>query len=92
MAVGQETLQANSATIRNRGIEVELNGDIICSKDLTWNVSLNGSHYTTVLTDVPDGSIPKTTAGLPEYTGEANGEGWSAAGGGNAASGQYYLR
>jgi TonB-linked SusC/RagA family outer membrane protein len=92
MAVGQESLQSNSAVIRNRGIELELSADIIKTKDLTWNVTLNGSHYKTILVDVPDGSIPKTTPGLPEYTYEANGEGWSASGAGNAASGQYYLR
>lgn len=92
MAVGQETLQQNSASIRNRGFEIELGGDIIRTKDLTWNVSLNGTHYKAVLMDVPEGSIPKTTPGLPEYTYEANGEGWSASGSGSAASGQYYLR
>lgn len=92
MAIGQESLQSNSAVIRNRGIEIELGGDIIKTKDFTWNISLNGSHYTTVLVDVPDGSIPKTTAGLPEYTYEANGEGWSASGSGSVSNGQYYLR
>jgi len=92
MAVGQETLQSNSAVIRNRGIEIELGVDIIRNKDFSWNVSLNGTHFTTVLTDVPDGSIPAKTAGLPDYTYEANGEGWSASGSGNASSGQYYLR
>lgn len=92
MAVGQETLQSNSAAIRNRGFEIELGGDIIRTKDLTWNVSINGTHYKCVLMDVPEGSIPKTTPGLPEYTYEANGEGWSASGSGSAASGQYYLR
>ncbi len=92
MAVGQETLQSNSAVIRNQGIEVELMGDIIRAKDFSWNVSLNGTHYTTILTKVPEGSIPQHTEGLPEYTYEANGEGWTASGAGNAASGQYYLR
>lgn len=92
MAVGQETLQSNSASIRNRGFEVELGGDIIRTKNLTWNVSLNGTHYKCVLMDVPDGSIPKTTSGLPEYTYEANGEGWGASGSASVSSGQYYLR
>lgn len=92
MAVGQETLQSNSAVLRNRGIELELGVDLIRTKDLTWNVSLNGTHFTTVLTDVPEGSIPAKTTGLPDYTYEANGEGWSAGGAGNASSGGYYLR
>ena len=92
MAVGQDYVQSNNAVLRNRGVELELGGDIISTKDFTWNVSLNGAHYTTVLVDVPDGSIPKTTPGLPEYTYEANGEGWLAAGAGNVSNGQYYLR
>ncbi len=92
MAVGQEILQQNSASLRNRGIEIELGGDIIRTKDLTWNVTLNGTHYKCVLMDVPDNSIPKVTPGLPEYTYEANGEGWSASGTGTVSSGQYYLR
>jgi len=92
LAVGQQTLQSNSATLRNRGFEIELGADIIRTNDFTWNVTINGTHYSTVLTDVPDGSIPEITDGLPDNTYEANGEGWSVTGSGNAASGQFYLR
>ncbi len=92
MAVGQESLQSNSATLRNRGIEIELGIDIIRQKNFSWNVTVNGTHFTTVLTDVPAGSIPEKTEGLPDNTYEANGEGWSATGSGNAADGGFYLR
>ncbi|SHF97563.1 TonB-linked outer membrane protein, SusC/RagA family [Mariniphaga anaerophila] len=92
MAVGQESLQSNSATLQNKGIEIELGTDIIRNRDFVWNVSLNGTHFTTVLIDVPAGSIPEKTEGLPDNTYEANGEGWSTTGSGNAASGAYYLR
>ena len=92
MAVGQESLQSNSAALQNNGFEVELGVDIIRRKDFSWTISTNGTHYATTLKDVPAGSIPEYTPGLPPYTYEANGEGWSASGAGNAASGQYYLR
>ncbi|MGI6048512.1 MAG: SusC/RagA family TonB-linked outer membrane protein [Petrimonas sp.] len=92
MAVGQEVLQSNSAALQNNGIEVELSVDIIRKKDFSWTFSTNGTHYTTKLTSVPEGSIPEYTPGLPANTYEANGDGWSASGAGNAAGGQYYLR
>src|SRR5690606_8444935 len=92
MAVGQESLQSNSAALQNNGFEVELGVDIIRRKDFSWTISTNGTHYTTTLKDVPAGSIPEYTPGLPPYTYEDNGEGWSASGASNAASGQYYLR
>ena len=52
---GQSSIVSNSASIRNRGIELDLTYDIITKDDLFWSVSLNGSHFTTVLTDVPAG-------------------------------------
>lgn len=91
MATGQETLQLNGAGIRNKGIEIEVGVDVVRTKDWYWNVSLNGTHYTTVLEKIPDGSI-SDTPGLPAGTWMANGDGWSSAGTGNAADGQYYLR
>ncbi len=42
--VGGGTMQTNVGSVRNRGIEVALNGVIIQTKDLNWNVSLNWSH------------------------------------------------
>ncbi len=92
MAVGQESLQSNSASLRNRGFEIELGADIVRNRDFKWNVTINGTHFTTVLTDVPVGSIPEKTEGLPDNTYETNGEGWSATGSGNAADGGFYLR
>jgi len=92
MGVGQETLQSNSAVLRNRGFEVEIGADIIRNKDFTWNVSITGTHFSTVLTDVPAGSISEKTEGLPDNTYEANAEGWSSTGSSDASSGGYYLR
>ncbi|MBR5297260.1 MAG: TonB-dependent receptor [Parabacteroides sp.] len=91
MATGQASLQANEAGIRNRGIEFEIGADIIRTKDWTWNVSLNGTHYKTVLASVPEGSIPDNNM-LPAGTYEANSEGWSAQGASAAQGGGFYLR
>jgi len=38
---GFSSVLENFATIRNRGIEIELNGDIIQGKDFQWNSALN---------------------------------------------------
>jgi len=54
-SLGQTSISSNSAAIRNRGLEVELNYDIIKNKDFYWSVSTNGTTYTTELTKVPDG-------------------------------------
>lgn len=52
---GQTSISDNTAKIRNRGVEVDLSLDIIKKKDLYWSVSTNGTHFTTVLTGVPQG-------------------------------------
>ena len=90
---GTETRQRNSAKLRNRGFELDLNATIINTKDWTWNVGINGTHYRTVLVSVPETTIPapNATDDLPDGTWTANGEGWSGAGTGNA-SGVFYLR
>ena len=61
--------------------------DIIKKKDLYWNISLNGMHYRTILTSVPQG------VGTAELNGNwtAGIDGWGAIGG--AATNQIsYLR
>ncbi|MBW8325273.1 MAG: TonB-dependent receptor [Prolixibacteraceae bacterium] len=86
LSLGQSSLQRNSARIQNSGFEIELNVDIINKKDLLWAVSLNGTHYTTVLKAAP-------TVGSAALNGgwTATADAWSASGGG-ASSGITYLR
>ena len=55
---GSSTLQQNAAVLRNRGFEIELSVDIVRTKDVTFNFTTNGTHYRTVLLDVPDENIP----------------------------------
>lgn len=48
-------LKMNNAKIRNRGFEVDLNVDIISTKDIQWSVGANGTHFTTILSEMPAG-------------------------------------
>lgn len=66
---GNATLQQNAAKLRNRGFEIELSVDIIRTKDMTLNLTTNGTHYRTTLIDVPDENIPdNTNLDLPQGT------------------------
>ena len=58
---GNDKLQQNAAVLRNRGVELELSVDIVRTKDVTLNITTNGTHYRTTLIDVPDENIPDNT-------------------------------
>lgn len=85
ISLGQSTLTKNSAGLRNRGIEVDVNVDIIKSKNINWTVGVNGTHYTTVLTKVPAGVGSKELNG--NWT--AGVDGWAANGGGSTGETAY---
>ena len=44
----------NEMNMKNTGIEIEISGDIIKTKDITWNAALNLTHYSNKLTKLPD--------------------------------------
>ncbi len=101
-AVGQKSIQQNCAQIQNRGIEFEINADIIRTSDFRWNVGLNGTHYTTKLKSLPQ-NIIESTGQADWWTGEGTWacapDSWSAAagtygslGGDSTAKGYFYLR
>lgn len=91
LAMGQATLPRNIAELTNRGIELDINADIIRTKDIRWNVAFNITHYTTKLTDLPDDAIPAHAEGLPDGTWEDNQGSWASAGGSQQAA-NVYLR
>lgn len=84
-SMGQNTLTKNSAGLRNRGIEVDLNIDLIKTKNINWTIGLNGTHYTTVLTKAPAGVGSAALNG--NWT--AGVDGWSANGGGSTGEISY---
>ena len=87
-ATGQSTLAANSAKMRTRGIEIELGVDIIKTPDILWSFSVNGAHYKSILTDVPEGTGSAALNGCWE----ANPDAWDAVGTGAINNGAFYLR
>lgn len=91
LAMGQTTLPRNIAELTNRGIELDINADIIRTKDIRWNVAFNITHYTTKLTDLPDDAIPAHAEGLPDGTWEDNQGSWASAGGSQQKA-NVYLR
>jgi len=80
LAAGQATLQQNTAGIRSRGIEFELNYQPIKSKDWDLIFSLNGTHYNNILTSIPEGD---------DYTYTSGADAWSQNGAGSITAVEY---
>ena len=98
-ATGQTSLMQNCAQIQNRGIELDINSDIIRTRDWRWNVGLNLTHYTTILKDLPDEVIEATGTVNKEFypngTWLAKGDVWSGSTGtygAGSSSDTFYLR
>jgi TonB-linked SusC/RagA family outer membrane protein len=80
-SLGQTSLAKNTAKLRNFGYEIELGVDLIKTKDIQWTISLNGAHYRTILTEVPEGT------GSDDLDGgwTASVDGWAVSGGGTSS-------
>ncbi|MCT1523350.1 SusC/RagA family TonB-linked outer membrane protein [Sphingobacterium hotanense] len=76
MSKGQSSILTNSAKLSNYGFEVDLSVDVIKNEDWTWTVSTNGTHYRTILKEVPPGVGSAALDG--DWTGGV--DGWSSAG------------
>lgn len=50
--LGYSTVPKNIGEIRNAGIEVELDGDIIRTRNITWNFNLNATHFKNKILDL----------------------------------------
>lgn len=51
---GYTSIWTNIGDMRNRGIEIELGGDIIRKKDFVWSVNLNMTHYKNEIVELPE--------------------------------------
>ena len=58
----------NIGNMRNSGVEIELNGDIIRTKDLTWSANLNFTAYKNKITSMPAENKTLTVDGVDGYT------------------------
>lgn len=63
---GALTVNQNTATMYNRGFELQLAGDIIRKRDFTWNMIVNISTVTNKITKMPE-SVPEFITGTKKY-------------------------
>ena len=59
---------ANIGDMRNSGVEIELNGDIISNKDLKWSAHLNLTAYKNKITKLPEERRSMTVDGVQGYS------------------------
>ncbi|HTE25143.1 SusC/RagA family TonB-linked outer membrane protein [Flavitalea sp.] len=52
---GALTITQNIGSLWNKGLEVQLNGDIIRSKNFTWNMNINFTTFKNRITKMPQG-------------------------------------
>ncbi len=94
-SAGYTTVTGNAAQVRNRGIEIELDADLVRTKDLTLTVGINGTHYRSILESVPADQIPNydETMDLPKGCWTVQTEDMAQAGtASHAGRGIFYLR
>lgn len=72
---GFSVLNLSSGKMRNRGVEFELNGDVLKTKDFTWSVGVNAGynknmilHVTDLVDSFPDGDTRIIKVGFPYGT------------------------
>ncbi len=53
LSEGVGTKPENVGDMQNRGIEIELNADIIRTNDFNWSFSINATHYKNEITELP---------------------------------------
>jgi len=64
------SLTMNNAKIRNRGFEIDLNVDLIRTKDIYWSAGINGTHFSTILSKMPAGQGSALLGGNQQFGSE----------------------
>lgn len=67
LSSGVLTIIQNAATMQNKGIELQLSGDIVRSKSFTWNTTVNLSTLTNRITKMPL-AVPEFITGTKKYS------------------------
>ena len=49
------TRTENIGTMKNRGVELQLNGDILRHRDFNWDIQINATHIKNEITKLPNG-------------------------------------
>ncbi|MDB5232918.1 MAG: TonB-dependent receptor plug [Chitinophagaceae bacterium] len=66
LSSGALSVNKNTATMYNKGIELQVNGDIIRTKNFTWNTGINLSTVKNRITKMPDG-VTEFITGTKKY-------------------------
>lgn len=70
---GFSSVTYNNGSYRNEGVELELNGTILRTKDWQWTASANLTYNTNKIVKLPDNNLPNNRQGGTEvYTGNGN--------------------
>jgi len=67
LSSGALTVNQNTATMYNKGIETQLSGDIVKTKDFTLNLFVNASTVTNKITKMP-ATVQEFVTGTKKYT------------------------
>ncbi|MBC7829872.1 MAG: SusC/RagA family TonB-linked outer membrane protein [Chitinophagaceae bacterium] len=67
LSSGVLTITQNTATMRNKGVELQLSGDIVRSKSFLWNTTVNLSTLTNKITKMP-ADVPEFITGTKKYS------------------------
>ncbi len=57
VSTGAQSIPENIGDMENRGIEIETTGTLVKNNDLTWNLTITGTHYKNEITKLPQESI-----------------------------------
>lgn len=68
ISFGYTSYYANVGDMRNSGVELELQGDVIRTKDFAWNIGLNLTHYKNKVTYLPEERKTMTVDGVDGYS------------------------
>jgi TonB-linked SusC/RagA family outer membrane protein len=57
MSSGAPSIPENIGDMTNQGFEINLNAQVVKTKDFVWDITLNGTHYTNEITALPQDFI-----------------------------------
>jgi len=61
LSVGYKGRYENSASMLNKGVEIEISTDIIRNQDLVWSFDINATHINNEVTSLPEDVVRGTT-------------------------------
>ena len=67
MSMGYAGYYSNVGNMVNRGVELNLAGDVIRTKDFAWNINLNATHYTNEITKLFEENKNEMLSGYAGY-------------------------